>query len=268
MSSDLIRRFAGALERSKPYTCAPRMTETRVGCWEYRFAAVGSMGMEVGTQQGGESGYEGKRGVLLSVLPCCCVTPSTTTVFCDEGWTDVTSRELTPWSMAADNESAEVRYRGWKLYRISYSFRESRHTAMPQPRTTIPIPFLSYPSTTRHRVTTPDPRFLFVAHREIISSQWGIRRSDDKSLNYEYRLIHGYAFGDYDMDGPALLYGARGRAIPPRFVGERAKTRNYRGERYYSSIRSAITQLGVRYYAAPCIDVAEWTNDNTADINE
>lgn len=91
--------------------------------------------------------------------------------------------------MAADNESAEVRYRGWKLYRISYSFRGSRHTAMPQ-HSTNPSPPLVPLQFTSTNAVTPRRRFLPAVHREIISSQWRIRRGDDKSLNYEYRLIH------------------------------------------------------------------------------
>jgi len=173
-------------------------------------------------------------------------------VFCDEGWTDVTSRGLTAWSMATDNESAEVRYRGWKLYRISYSFRGSRHTTTPQPRAatrrySLPSPFpvssLAYPPSDRHAgVTAAQPRSSssrLIAKLHLHNG--GIRRGDDKSLNYEYRLIHDYAFGRRDMDDTgAILW--RGRAIPPRSVGECAKTCNYRTARTpRGSIRSAIT---------------------------
>lgn len=105
--------------------------------------------------------------------------------------------------MAADNESAEVRYHGGKLYRISYSFRGSRHTAMPRHSTnhqpSPPLPSRSAICLPRRRLAPPPfpPRS---SHREIISSQWEIRRGGDKSVNYEYRLIQVTRFGNRDMD--------------------------------------------------------------------
>lgn len=73
-------------ELSKPYR---RMTETRA----HRGLAVGTR--DERGRGGCERGEGGERKGGITPLPLC-VAPGTTTVFCDERWTDVTSRELTP----------------------------------------------------------------------------------------------------------------------------------------------------------------------------
>lgn len=86
MSPDLIRRFVGA----RAIETVPRMTETRA----HRGLAVGTRDERGrgGYERGGGGLRKGRRNTPLSLY----VAAGTTTVFCDEGWTDVTSRELTP----------------------------------------------------------------------------------------------------------------------------------------------------------------------------
>lgn len=82
MSPDLIRRFVGA----RAIETVPRMIETRA----HRGLVVETR--DEGDRDGYERGACERGGGILSR----CVAAGTTTVFCDEGWTDVTSRELTP----------------------------------------------------------------------------------------------------------------------------------------------------------------------------
>lgn len=87
MSPDLIRRFVGA----RTIETVPRMTETRA----HRGLAVSEPRNERG-RGGCELGGPKRGGGITPLSHPLCVAPGTTTVFCDEGWTDVTSRELTP----------------------------------------------------------------------------------------------------------------------------------------------------------------------------
>lgn len=73
------------LERSKPYVLVENDRD-KSAPWVGGRKGKGSGVVSSGVARGKE-GYSS-----LSL----CVAPRITTMFCDEGWTDVTSQELTP----------------------------------------------------------------------------------------------------------------------------------------------------------------------------